>query len=305
MDRPAAMRVFVTVAELRSFTQAAARLGLPRATVTTAVQELEALVGARLLHRTTRRVELTADGRAFLARCADVLTDLDELESMFQTRPAELRGRIRVDMASTLARDVVIPALPDFFARHPGIEVEILGVDRRVDLVREGIDCAIRGGPLDPGLAAVELDWGEVDQVNCASPAYLARHGTPRTLDDLGGHWLVGYTSTPGVEPDGFEVFDGERTRQLPMRSWVTVSTIDAYKAAALAGLGLIQNPRIGVRGLLRRGELVEVLPEFRAAPGRQARIVYPQRRLLAKRVRAFVEWVTPVLRAYFLAPEP
>jgi DNA-binding transcriptional LysR family regulator len=300
MDRHAAMRMFVKVAELKSFTQAAEQLGVPRATATTTIQELEALLQAKLLHRTTRRVELTPEGSSFLDRCKDVLTDLEEMESMFQVGSAQVKGKIRVDMASSLARDVVIPQLPKFFERYPEIEIEILGVDRKVDLIREGIDCTIRGGPVDPGLGAIDLDWAEVKIVNVASPAYLKRYGKPRDLGDLRNHLLVHYASGFGQEPDGFEYFDGERSRQVKMKGLITVATIDAYKAASLAGLGICQNPRIGVRAHLKSGKLVEVLPDYRPRPTGHARIVYPQRRSLSKRVRVFIEWVTPVLRRYF-----
>ena len=294
------MRMFVKVAELKSFTQAAEQLGVPKATATTAIQELEARLQAKLLHRTTRRVELTPEGRSFLDRCKDLLVDLDEMESMFQVGSVQVRGKIRIDMTSSLARDVVIPQLPKFFERYPEIEIEIVGVDRKVDLVREGIDCTIRGGPVDPGLGAIDLDWGEVKIVNVVSPAYLKKYGKPKNLTDLPNHRLVHYASGFGQETDGFEYFDGERSRQVKMKSLITVATIDAYKAAALAGLGICQNPRIGVRDHLKSGKLVEVLPAFRPRPSNHAKIVFPQRRSLAKRVRVFIEWMTPVLRQYF-----
>jgi DNA-binding transcriptional LysR family regulator len=298
------MRIFVKVAELQSFTRAAEQLGVPKATATTAVQDLEALVQAKLLNRTTRTVELTSDGASFLERCKDVLSDIDEMETMFQTGSAQIKGKIRVDMVSTLARDVVIPHLPEFIDKHPAIEIEIVGSDRKLDLIREGIDCAIRGGPLDPGLAAVELDWGEVKTVNVVSPSYLKRYGKPTSLEDLPKHRLVHYVQHFGQTPDGFEYFDGEKTRQIKMKGLVTVSSVDAYKAACLAGLGICQNPLIGVRQYLKSGALVQVLPKFRPAPGRNAKIVYPQRRYLAKRVRAFIEWVEPILRNYFVGRE-
>ena len=300
MDRPLAMRVFVKVAELKSFTRAAQQIGVPKATATTTIQDLEALVQAKLLSRTTRRVELTPEGESFLERCKNVLSDLDEMESMFQVGSAQVRGKIRVDMASSLARDVVIPKLPEFFELYPEIEIEILGVDRKVDLIREGVDCTIRGGPIEPGLGAVELNWGEVVIVNVASRAYLEKFGRPKDLDDLKNHRLVNYVSTLGEKPEGFEYFDGERNRHIKMRSTISVATIDAYKAAALAGLGICQNPRIGVRQYLKGGQLIDLLPSFRPRSMSSAKIVYPQRRLLAKRVRAFIDWVTPVLRTYF-----
>jgi DNA-binding transcriptional LysR family regulator len=294
------MRVFVKIAELRSFTQAAQQLGVPRATASETIQDLEALVQARLLNRTTRSVELTPEGVTFLERCKDMLSDLDEMESMFQAGSAQLKGKIRIDMASSIARDVVIPQLPSFFELYPEIEIEMIGVDRKVDLIKEGVDFSLRGGPVEPGLGAIELNWAEVKIVNVASPAYLKRFGRPRKLDDLKNHRLVNYVTSFGENPDGFEYFDGERNRQIKMKSVISVSTIDAYKAAALAGLGICQNPKIGVRQYLKSGELIEVLPAFRPRPASNAKIVFPQRRLLAKRVRAFIEWVTPVLRKYF-----
>ncbi len=299
MDRHAAMRMFVKVAELNSFTQAAAQLGVPKATATTTIQGLEALVHAKLLHRTTRRVELTPEGRSFLDRCKEALADLDEMESMFLVG-ARIQGKVRVDMASSLAHDVVIPQLPKFFERYPEIEIEIVGVDRKVDLLREGIDCTIRGGPVDRGLGAIDFDCDEVKIVNVVSPAYVKKYGKPNDLSDLQNHRLVLYASTVGRDPEGFEYFDGTRSRQIKMKSRITVSTIDAYKAAALAGLGICQNPRIGVRAHLKSGKLVEVLPAFRPRSSTHARIVYPQQRSLPRRVRAFIDWVTPVLRRYF-----
>lgn len=195
---------------------------------------------------------------------------------------------------------MVIPRLPEFFERHPEIEVEIVGADRKVALVREGIDCTLRNGPLEPGLSAIDLELVEVKIVNAASPAYLARYGVPASIDDLARHRLVQFVSDFGQAPDGFEYFDGETSQQVRMKSVVTVSAVDAYKAAALAGLGIIQNPRVGIRRYLASGELVEVLPHLRPASDRGAKIVYPQRRFLAKRVRAFIEWVKPVLQAHF-----
>lgn len=300
MDRHAAMRLFVKVAELQSFTRAAEQLGVPKASATTTIQELEDVVQAKLLHRTTRTVALTSEGEAFFERCKDLLSDVEEMESMFQVGSSELKGKIRVDMTSSLAKDVLIPQLPRFFALHPQIEVELVGTDRKVDLIREGIDLTIRGGPLEPGLSAIELDLGEVKIVNAASPAYLKRFGKPKTLAELEHHQLVQYVSAFGQTPDTFEYFDGEKTRHVRMKSCITVSSVDAYKAAALAGLGICQNPRVGIRKHLERGELIEILPKFRPEPGRGAKIVYPQRRFLAKRVRAFIEWVTPVLQKYF-----
>jgi DNA-binding transcriptional LysR family regulator len=289
-----ALQVFVRVAELSSFTRAAEVLGMPKASMTLAVQQLEAQLGTRLLHRTTRRVELTQDGRAFYERSKDVLADVDELQSMFQQSPAALRGRLRVDMPQKVARNFVIPQLPAFLAKHPQLEIELSSADRKVDLVREGFDCVLRVGSIDdPNLVARPL--GRYRMANCASPAYLQRHGTPRSLEDLARHRLVHYAPTWGAKLDGFEWFDGASYRSLPMAGAIVVNNTDAYEACCVAGLGIIQVPAVGVKRLLESGELLEVLPDLRAEP-MPVSFVYAHRRNLSPRVRTFVEWMTELM---------
>ena len=194
------IHIFTRVAELASFTQAADALGLPKASVSNAVQQLEAALGTRLLHRTTRRVAPTQDGQVFYERCKDLLADADELQTIFQQPGAQaLRGRVRVDMSTGIARQAVIPRLPELLALHPLLELEISSTERRVDLVREGFDCVLRGGPvLDASLIARPI--GHMRMANCASPAYLQRHGTPHTLADLATHQLVHYASILGAK---------------------------------------------------------------------------------------------------------
>lgn len=297
MEFAPSLRVLQRVVEMGSFTRAADSLGLPKASVSTAIQQLEARIGTQLFHRTTRRVQITADGQAFYQRSRDVLDDMDELASMFQSDVGQLRGRLRVDMGSGVARQFVLPRLPEFLERHPGVELELSATDRLVDLVREGFDCVLRGGqPQDSTLVARTL--GAMRVVNCASPAYLAKRGTPTTLDDLGTHALVHYASTLGQRASGFEYFDGERYRLVPMGGAVTVNNVEAYQAAALAGLGIIQVPLMGVRSALSRGELVEVLPQLVAEP-MPLTLLYAQRRHLPLRVRVFMDWL-----AALLAPE-
>jgi DNA-binding transcriptional LysR family regulator len=255
------VRVFVRVAELGSFTRASEQLGLSKARASIRVSELEAELGCRLLLRSTRAVHLTDDGEQFLARARRLVADADELAGMFQA-PSTLRGRLRIDLPTRLARDQVLPRLPEFLAAHPQLELFISTTDRRVDVVREGFDCVLRVGKLrDSGLVARRL--GVLPMVNCASPAYLRRYGTPVSLADLEHHFLVDYSLTLGGTPPTFEYRDGKRLRELPMRSLVTVNGTDAYQAACLAGLGIIQVPRLGARESLAAGALVEVLPEL------------------------------------------
>lgn len=291
------LQIFVRVAELSSFTQAAERMGLPKARVSTTVQQLESELGTRLLHRTTRRVQLTQDGQAFYERCKDVLADMDELQTMFQQGVQSLRGRLRVDMPTLIARDQLIPRLPQFLAEHPHIDIELSSTDRRVDLVREGFDCVLRVGPLlDLGLVARPL--GALRQINCASPAYLQQHGTPHTLDDLAAHRLIHYVPTLGAKPSGWEYEDDGRFRTVTMAGVLTVNSTEAYQAACLAGLGLIQAPAAGVQSLIERGLFVEVMPQHRA-PSLPVSLLYANRRNLPKRVQVFMAWLVQALAPY------
>jgi len=294
MDRLQTLSIFARVAEMESFTAAAKSLGLPKATASNAVQQLEARVGARLLHRTTRRVHLTQDGAVFYERCKDLLADAEDVETLFQKSDEALSGRIRVDLSSRMARFQVIPALPRFLAAHPGLQIELGSTDRAVDLVREGYDCVVRVGAVtDSTLIARRL--GEIPLINCASPAYLRQHGRPRNLRELERHYLVHYVGVLGAKPDGFEYQQGGEWKELPMRGLVTVNSAESYVAACIAGLGLIQTPATSLQPDLRAGRLVEVLPKLRARP-MPVSILYPHRRQLSRRVRVFMDWLEQVL---------
>ena len=288
------MTAFARVAEMESFTGAAKSLGLPKATVSLAVQRLEERLGVRLLHRTTRRVHLTQDGTVFYERCRDLLSDAEEVETLFQQTPEALSGRIRVDMPSRMARLRVIPALPRFLERHPAVEIELGSTDRAVDLVREGYDCVVRVGSAgDSGLIARRI--GELQLINCASPAYLKRHGTPRGLKELPRHFLVHWVGTLGEKPGGWEYEEDGEWKELPMRGLVTVNNAESYLAACLAGLGIIQVPNVLLDAELKARRIVEVLPRLRARP-MPVNILYPHRRQLSRRVRVFIEWLEELL---------
>ncbi|WP_038217886.1 LysR family transcriptional regulator [Xenophilus azovorans] len=289
-----ALRIYLLVAEAASFTRAAERLGLTRARVSTVVQQLEAELGTRLLQRTTRSVRVTPDGQLFAERAQALVGDADELQALFQRQPAALRGRLRVDMPGQLSSQVLVPRLPEFVAAHPQIEIELSSTDRRVDLVHEGFDCVIRAGALrESGLVARPL--GELVQINVASPAYLAAFGTPRSLEDLAHHRLVRYSSTLGGAATGWEYVEGGEQRMLPMAAVLTVNNTFAYESACLAGLGLIQAPALGLRGMIEAGRLVEVLPDLRPEP-LPVTLLYAHRRQVARRVQAFMDWVAGVM---------
>lgn len=297
MDKIHAMQLFVRVAELESFSRAAETLGLPRGSVSRQIQALEATLGARLLHRTTRRVQLTQDGMVYYERARDLLANLDELDSLFLHDPASVSGRLRVDMPVGVAKNLVIPRLPAFLQHYPGIEVELSSSDRLVDVVREGFDCVVRVGQLkESGLVARPL--GKLTQVNCASPDYLARFGYPQTLEDLATHALVHYAANLGTRPQGFEVWRDNETRWVKTGGVLTVNSTETYHAACVAGLGIIQVPRVGVKAALRSGALVEILPQYRAAP-MPVSLIYPHRRNLSRRVHLFMEWLSGVMKSY------
>lgn len=287
------VRTFVKVAELASFTLAAEHLGSSKARVSTRVRDLEMELGSTLLHRSTRAVRLTPDGERFLSRARQLVADGDELASMFLT-PSDLRGRVRIDLPQGLARSLLIPNLPELLAAHPELEVQLSTTDRRVDLIREGFDCVLRVGKLaDSHLVARRL--GEMKMINCASPSYLERHGTPRALSDLEDHLVVHYALRWGAEAPSFEYRVGSVYRDHPMRAAITVNSTDAYNAACVAGLGIIQAPRWGALAQIARGELVEILPRFPCAP-LPVSLVHAHGRRVPPHVRAVMSWMTAVL---------
>jgi DNA-binding transcriptional LysR family regulator len=291
------LNAFVHVAELASFTQAADRLGWPKGRVSTSVQALEGRLGTRLFHRTTRRVQLTQDGLVFQERCRDLLADVDELQSLFQHDERALSGRVRLDMSTGIARQLVIPALPAFLQQHPLLEVELSSTDRRVDVVREGFDCVLRvGGGLDSGLVARPL--GRYRMVNWASPAYVAARPPLRSPADLAEHALVHYVPTLGARPDGFEYTSPQGTQTVAVAGGITVNNADAYVSACLAGLGLVQVPELGVKVLLDAGALVEVLPQHRAA-SMPVTLLYAHRRQLPRRVQLVMNWLAEVMQPH------
>jgi DNA-binding transcriptional LysR family regulator len=294
------LRIFSRVAELASFSRAADQLGLTRARVSVAVQQLEERLGTRLLQRTTRSVRLTEDGQRFLARCKEYLSEGEQLAAMFRPHASGLTGRLRIDLPNVVARDFVIPRLPEFLARHPALEVGISTTDRHVDLVHEGFDCVLRMGVLgDADFVARPI--GFMRMANAASPAYLQARGTPRTLADLAQHRIVHFAQTLASNDAGWEYLDPADGlyKVQPMRATVTVNGTDAYQAAALAGLGFIQAPAVGLEASAANGALVLVMPEFSARP-MPVSLLYANRRQLAPRVQAMMDWLTEILSPYF-----
>ncbi|MFS2223849.1 LysR family transcriptional regulator [Pantoea sp. B65] len=292
--------IFARVAEMKSFTRAAESLGIKKGRASMVVRELENDVGATLLHRTTRTVQLTEDGRSFYARARDLLSEAEELQSMFSHSGMSLRGRLRVDMPAVLAQSVVVPALPQLLEAHPELELELSSTDRRVDLVLEGFDCVVRLGPIvDETLIARPL--GKLRMINAASPGYLERFGVPQTIDDLvnQGHRMVHYTQNFGSKADGWQYPTDDGYKSLMLPGTMSFNSVPACHEAGLAGLGLIQGGYSALIPHIKRGTLVEVLPNLRPEP-LTASFVVAHRRNFSQRVRAFMNWTEEVLKPYF-----
>ena len=298
MDTLDRYRVFVQIAEMGSFIKAAHALDLPRASVSAAIQQLERDMATRLFHRTTREVHLTPDGSLLLERVRSLLVDAEELGQLFQARQRQVAGRLNVDVPSRIARRLIAPAVPGFLRRYPRLQLSLGSTDRKIDLVHEGVDCAIRVGSLQDSSLVVR-PIGRIALINCASPGYLREFGIPERPEDLQrGHWTVGYASpTTGRElPWELESADGEAEMLIPSR--VIVNNAESYIACCKAGLGLIQVPRFDVQHMLDRGELMEVMPAY-SAGSMAVSAVYPHRKQRSQRLAAFMEWFQELIQPH------
>ena len=295
MDRLQAMRVFTRIVEMGSFTRAADDLSLPRATLTHTIKRLEEHVGAHLLQRTTRQVRPTRDGEVYYNHCVRLLADLDAVEADFREAAAVPKGRLRIDLASSLARLVLIPALPEFLARYPKIELDIGTSDRFIDLVREGVDCVLRAGDL-PDSTMVGRRVANLSQATVASVAYVQRHGMPQTLADLqSGHVAVDWASPTTRRTSPLEFMVGKRMREVTLPAPIVVSGTEAYLACCEAGLGIAQFPRYRVAEALAEGSLVELLPAM-PPPSFPISVLYQSQRQLPLRLRVFIDWIVEVM---------
>jgi DNA-binding transcriptional LysR family regulator len=295
MDRFQEMQVFVRIAERHSFTQAADDLQIPRATVTNLMKRLEERLGARLLERTTRTVRLTHDGEAHYRRCVRLIADLEEAEGSF--KHAEPKGLLRVNLQGTLARHFIMPTLPAFLERYARIELHIGEDDRLVDLVREGVDCVLRAGTLQDS-SMIGRRVALLEQVTVASPAYLSRAGVPDDLEALASHRAVNYLSSATGRVLPLEFTIGDDIEAIELQAAVSVTGVELYTQAALAGLGIVQVPRYHVDDALADGRLRIVLPDL-PPPPMPISVLYPHNRQLSARVRVFAEWLSELFARY------
>ncbi|WP_172116035.1 LysR family transcriptional regulator [Halomonas hibernica] len=291
MDRLDTMHAFTRIVERRSFTHAAQDLSISRSTLTEAIKTLEARLGVRLLQRTTRSVHPTRDGDAYYHRCLSILAQVEEAEGALVN--AKPKGVLRVDVHGTLARHFILPKLPAFLNTYPGLEFYMSEGDRLVDLVGEGIDCALRVGmPQDSDMHSRRITT--LDEVSVASPGYLAKYGTPHSVAELGGHTMVGFHSSRAGQTLPLEFTVSGKVEYVALPASVTTSAAESYYAAARLGLGIIQVPRYHAEDDLRTGQLIEVLPA-NPPTGSPVSILYPSNRQLSSRVRVFIDWVVSV----------
>ena len=297
MDRIKAMQTFVRIVEAGSFARAAESLNLPRASLTATMQNLEAYLGRKLLQRTTRSLSLTGDGAEYHARCLEILAALAAAEAPFREDGAPPQGRLRVELPGALGRNVVMPRLAEFRQAYPGVELTVGLSDRLADLARDGIDCALRVGELEDS-AMVGRQVGSMRFVTCAARSYLARHGTPTSLDDLGEHQaVVHFSGRTGRAFDwDFEV-DGA-VRRFNFSGPVSVNDADAYVCAGLQGLGMIQAASYQVAPHLDSGALVALLPDYPCA-AMPVSLVYAKGQMAAPKLRVFGAWIEALFAAH------
>jgi LysR family transcriptional regulator, regulator for bpeEF and oprC len=295
MDQLSAMRAFARVVETGNFTRAATTLSMPKATVTTLIQSLEAHLHTKLLNRTTRRVMVTTDGALYYERAVQILSEIDELDGSVSSSQSLPSGRLRVEMAGAFADEVVIPALSDFHHRYPDIHIDLGVGDRLVDYLAENVDCALRAGmPSDQSLIARRV--AEVQLITCAAPRYIEKFGIPERPEELEtDHYAVSYFRAQTGRTIPFEFKRGNEALEISPRYVVSVNDSRSYVSAAMTGLGIVQAPSFMIRKALADGSLVQVLSEWQRS-ALPLHIVYPPNRHLSNKVRVFVDWLAKLL---------
>ena len=296
MDQIQAMRIFVRVVEAGTFTRAADSLNLPKATVTKHVQALEERLRVKLLNRTTRRVTVTPDGAAYYDRTVRLLTDLDDIEASMTNARANPRGRLRIDVGTSVAQLLIIPHLAEFHARYPDIQVDVGVSDRTVDLIGDNVDCVIRGGELsDQSLVARRI--GNLEFITAAAPAYLERKGTPtHPLEIEEKHASVIYFSPQSGRHYPLEFRRGDESIDITGPYQLSVNESNAYVTSIVAGLGIGQITSWQAQRYLASGALVQLLPDW-TQPLLPVYVVYPPNRHLSAKVRAFVDWAAELFQ--------
>lgn len=296
MDRFDAMRAFVRVVEAGSFTRAAQTLHLSKTTVTQLVQQLEARLQLRLLHRTTRKLNVTEDGAAYYERVVKILAELDDIEAGLPGASQAPSGTLRVDVPSPFASRILVPALPDFHARYPDIQLDMGVSDRMVDLIGDQVDCVVRGGELgDQSLAARRI--ADLSLGVYAAPGYLARAGTPLHPEQLhaSGHRIVSFRSARTRNPYPYVLQRGAERVKVAGRHVLAIDDGNAYLAAGLAGLGVLWLPDYMAAPHVARGELAPLFEDWRIEP-MPLWVAFPPNRHISRKLRVFIDWIVELM---------
>jgi DNA-binding transcriptional LysR family regulator len=295
MDQLSAMRAFIRVVETGNFTRAADTLSMPKATVTNLIQGLEAHLRTKLLNRTTRRVMVTTDGALYYERASQIVSELEELDGSLSNSQSLPTGRLRVEMAGAFADSIVVPALCDFYQKYPDIRIDLGVGDRTVDYLAENVDCALRAGtPADQSLIARRVS--ELEIVTCAAPLYIQKFGEPERPQDLeNDHYTISYFRAQTGRTMPFEFDRDEDHLEIAPRYMLAVNDARTFMTALTTGLGIGQTVRFMARDAIKRGDLVEVLPQWTREP-LPLYIVYPPNRHLSNKVRVFVDWMVKLL---------
>lgn len=297
MDRLRAMQTFVRIVEANSYTKAAETLDLPRAALTATIQKLEAYLGTQLLQRTTRTLSLTSDGAAYFRHCLAILAAVDEAEAPFRTGDGSApQGRLRVELGGAVGRNVVLPRVGEFCRAYPDVELVLNLSDRLTDLVREGVDCALRVGELQDS-ALIGRQVGTMRFVTCAAPSYLATHSTPQSLEDLARHTAILHYSGRTGRPFDWAFIDGGAVRKVDMAGTLATNDAEGYVTLGLQGLGLVQTATYLVRSHLASGALVPVLSDTPPTP-MPVSLVYPQGRMASPKLQVFTRWLEAIFAA-------
>jgi LysR family transcriptional regulator for bpeEF and oprC len=288
------MHVFVRIVEVQSFRKAAETLSLPPSTITRLIKELEAHLGIQLLQRTTRRLNLTADGRQYYEHCRHILAEMDTFEATIKNT-GTAKGKLNVDITPSFARLYILPNIDDFQAKYPDIDLTITSSDRTIDLIQEGVDCVIRSGIPQDSASLVAVQVASFDWVVCGSPTYLEKYGEPQSINDLQHHSAVGYlmSRTGRTMEWDFLVKGQMQSLRLPER--IVVNDTDAYVICGLRGIGLIRAASYIVLPHIHSGGLKQVLSGYNG-PSVPLCVMYSQSRYLSQTVRAFVDWAKSII---------
>lgn len=296
MDRFDAMQAFIRVVESGSFTKAAETLQMNKTTVTQLIQQLETRLRVKLLNRTTRKVNVTPDGAVYYEHAVRLLADMDDAETSLSHAVAMPRGKLRIDVPSPLARMILVPALPEFYSQYPDIQIDLGASDRKVDMIRDNVDCVIRGGSISEQ-SLIARHVGDLTIEAYAAPNYLARSGTPTHPNQLekSNHFIVGYLNSQTGKVPALEASYNGDTIRIKSHYRLAVDDGNAYLAAGLAGLGIILLPTYMAKEYEARGELHPLFKQWQFPP-MPLYLAFPPNRYLSAKLRVFIDWVIELM---------